>query len=157
MDRSEIVVEFIQNQSVPRNLGENLFRLTDKSYSTNSPWSVNQFMDLTFQRNIHCLVVYYKAQLIGYAVLSVLPPEAELYLIVVDENFKQQGIASLMIDRINSYLEYEKVDSLFLEVRKSNNAAISFYKKNDFKKIDERKQYYSHPKEDAWIMIKKIE
>ena len=41
---------------------------------------------------------------------------------------------------------------IFLEVRESNQVAINFYKKNNFKQISIRKGYYSDPTEDAIIM-----
>ena len=41
---------------------------------------------------------------------------------------------------------------IFLEVRESNQVAINFYKKNKFKEISVRKNYYSEPNENAIIM-----
>ena len=39
-----------------------------------------------------------------------------------------------------------------LEVRKSNMAAINFYCGFDFHIVGERKNYYSNPLEDAYVM-----
>ena len=39
-----------------------------------------------------------------------------------------------------------------LEVRKSNNPAINFYLGFDFRIAGERRNYYSNPVEDAYVM-----
>ena len=41
---------------------------------------------------------------------------------------------------------------VLLEVRKSNNPAINFYLKFNFKITGDRKNYYSNPIEDAYVM-----
>ena len=41
---------------------------------------------------------------------------------------------------------------MVLEVRKSNDPAINFYLKFNFKIAGERKNYYSNPIEDAYVM-----
>jgi ribosomal-protein-alanine N-acetyltransferase len=43
-----------------------------------------------------------------------------------------------------------------LEVRKSNSAAISFYFAFNFRIAGERRNYYSNPLEDAYVMERKI-
>ena len=45
-----------------------------------------------------------------------------------------------------------RIKNIFLEVRESNQTAINFYKKNKFKEISIRKNYYSKPTENAIIM-----
>jgi ribosomal-protein-alanine N-acetyltransferase len=45
-----------------------------------------------------------------------------------------------------------KARKVILEVRKSNNPAINFYLKFEFRIAGERKNYYSNPIEDAYVM-----
>jgi ribosomal-protein-alanine N-acetyltransferase len=40
----------------------------------------------------------------------------------------------------------------FLEVRKSNENAIRFYQRHKFKIAGTRRDYYTNPVEDAWVM-----
>ena len=49
------------------------------------------------------------------------------------------------------------VRTVCLEVRASNIAAITLYQALGFEAISVRKHYYDLPREDAVIMIKKIE
>ena len=66
----------------------------------------------------------------------------EIYL---EEEYRNKGIAQELLDKI-------KTKDIFLEVRESNQVAINFYKKNKFKEISVRKNYYSEPNENAIIM-----
>ena len=44
------------------------------------------------------------------------------------------------------------LQEIFLEVRVSNEAALTLYGQAGFQIIDKRKNYYEKPKEDAYIM-----
>jgi len=69
----------------------------------------------------------------------------EILAIATIEEYRNKGIAQELLDKI-------KTKDIFLEVRESNQIAISFYKKNNFKEISIRKNYYSEPTENAIIM-----
>ena len=58
------------------------------------------------------------------------------------------------MDEIYNDCYSKKVQNLTLEVRKSNEVAISFYKKNGFNEVAVRKNYYKG--EDGILMMKKI-
>ena len=60
----------------------------------------------------------------------------------------------MLVARVNHLIMQSQFeDALFvtLEVRKSNENAIALYEKCGFKKIGERKNFYSKPTEDALI------
>ena len=69
----------------------------------------------------------------------------EILAIAAVEEYRNKGIAQELLDKI-------KTKDIFLEVRESNQVAINFYKKNKFKEISVRKNYYSEPNENAIIM-----
>ncbi|MHB9304122.1 ribosomal protein S18-alanine N-acetyltransferase [Fusobacterium polymorphum] len=69
----------------------------------------------------------------------------EILAIATIEKYRNKGIAQELLDKI-------KTKDIFLEVRESNQVAINFYKKNKFKEISVRKNYYSEPTENAIIM-----
>ena len=69
----------------------------------------------------------------------------EILAIATIEEYRNNGIAQELLDKI-------KTKDIFLEVRESNQVAINFYKKNKFKEISVRKNYYSEPNENAIIM-----
>jgi ribosomal-protein-alanine N-acetyltransferase len=55
---------------------------------------------------------------------------------------------------MNAYLTAlpEITNSIFLEVRESNSAAIALYEKFGFEKLSIRKNFYSFPDENAVVM-----
>ena len=69
----------------------------------------------------------------------------EILAIATVKEYRNKGIAQELLDKI-------KIKDIFLEVRESNQTAINFYKKNNFKEISIRKNYYSEPTENAIIM-----
>ena len=69
----------------------------------------------------------------------------EILAIATIEEYRNKCIAQKLLDNI-------KTKNIFLEVRESNQIAINFYKKNNFKEISIRKNYYSEPTENAIIM-----
>ena len=69
----------------------------------------------------------------------------EILAIATVKEYRNKGIAQELLDKI-------KIKDIFLEVRESNQTAINFYKKNNFKEISIRKNYYSEPTENAIIV-----
>ena len=56
----------------------------------------------------------------------------EILAIATVKEYRNKGIAQELLDKI-------KTKDIFLEVRESNQIAINFYKKNNFKEISVRK------------------
>jgi ribosomal-protein-alanine N-acetyltransferase len=88
----------------------------------------------------------------GFAVASLLPPEAELETIAVAKEGQRHGIASLLLRALIQELEAERVSRLALEVRASNQAALRFYQARGFKQTGRRPRYYADPEEDAVLL-----
>lgn len=93
---------------------------------------------------------------VGFAGIMLIADEAELLNIAVTPSFRGQGIGQMLLDKMITEAARKAIRRLLLEVRKGNVSAIQFYNKNHFQKLGERKNYYSHPKEDAVIMERKI-
>jgi len=81
----------------------------------------------------------------GYLMILDSIDVYEILAIATVEEYRNKGIAQKLLDKI-------KTKDIFLEVRESNKIAINFYKKNKFKEISIRKNYYSKPNENAIIM-----
>lgn len=84
--------------------------------------------------------------------------EIEIYNIAVEKSFRKQGIGTTLIEKIIQKSLESKPSSIsvWLEVRASNSSAISFYLKNGFGKVYQRKNFYRHPPEDAIVMKKTV-
>ncbi len=96
-------------------------------------------------------------RVVGYAVWSVVPPEGELCDIAVEGSMRGQGIGGRLIGDFLGYARGRGIDSIYLEVRRSNDGAARLYEKFDFRPIGVRKNYYSSPREDAIIMRREEE
>ena len=72
--------------------------------------------------------------------------------LAVHPDFRMQGIATELVERLVTALRENGVYCLMLEVRVSNFQAIALYTKLGFVQIGKRPNYYSHPKEDALIL-----
>ena len=72
--------------------------------------------------------------------------KVEILNIIINKNYRQIGIASLLLDYILSITN----KPIILEVKESNIEAINLYKNFNFIEIHRRKNYYKN--EDAIIM-----
>ncbi len=77
---------------------------------------------------------------------------SEIYNIAVSKEYRKNGIGNFLIENFIKHCKKNKIQEIFLEVRKSNIIARKFYKQKDFEEIAERKNYYTTPLEDAVIM-----
>lgn len=150
----EIHFTFADNEALS---AEALFQLAEQSYTTGSPWSRIGFEQDLKHPHANYLIATSNEKLIGYIGYHQVLDEVEIMNVVVGNSFQQQGIASRLMQQCLEKLVSEPVHQVFLEVRKSNQAAVRLYQKNRFAVIGERKHYYTHPQEDALIMQKKIE
>jgi ribosomal-protein-alanine N-acetyltransferase len=89
---------------------------------------------------------------VGFAVASVLPPEAELELITVDTAAQRRGLARRLFGELAEELRAAQVQEVVLEVRASNLPALTLYRKLGFVETGRRKDYYQIPVEDALLM-----
>ncbi len=82
--------------------------------------------------------------------------ECEIYNIAVKKEFQNQGVGKHLLRWLISLTVERNAESIWLEVRNSNKQAIDYYKKNDFRLIYERKNFYSNPVENALVMKRNL-
>lgn len=85
----------------------------------------------------------------GFALGRVAADEAELFRIATLPEFRRQGIAGRLLDRLHAGMRERGVACCFLEVRSRNAGAIALYEKSGYERIALRKNYY--PDDDAVI------
>ena len=87
---------------------------------------------------------------------------ADILNIGVDPDFKRQGYGSGLINHLIEELRKRNICKILLEVRAGNKSAIQFYKRQGFKEISVRKNYYmknsknQSQREDGIIMSIRI-
>jgi ribosomal-protein-alanine N-acetyltransferase len=90
---------------------------------------------------------------IGYIIFWITFDSATIVRIGVKPSERKCGIATALLKKAQKIMKREGVEFLTLEVRKSNETAISFYKKNGFIYIATKRAYYDDG-EDALYMMK---
>lgn len=75
--------------------------------------------------------------------------------IAVLPQFRRKGVANAVISKALEGMAYYKAKQCFLEVRVTNDAAISLYKKLGFEITRTISGYYSDD-EDAYVMTKRL-
>ena len=123
---------------------EQIFNL-EKDIFKNSAFSKESTENLVKADNSFIYVYLIDEKVCGYLMVLDSIDVYEILAIATVEEYRNKGIAQELLDKI-------KTKDIFLEVRESNQVAINFYKKNNFKQISIRKGYYSDPTEDAIIM-----
>lgn len=116
-------------------------------------WSRNSFLEEITKNN---LAVYFVAVLqgrvIGYGGFWGIFDEGHITNIAVHPEFRRCNVASKIIKKMLADCSDKNIQSLTLEVRKSNIAAQKLYEKYGFKTEGIRKKYYEDNGEDALIM-----
>lgn len=69
---------------------------------------------------------------------------------------KGQGHGKRLLKRLIKHAKSQRIVSIFLEVRVSNQEARLFYENFGFQEMATRKNYYQHPQEDAVLMSLKV-
>jgi [ribosomal protein S18]-alanine N-acetyltransferase len=88
-------------------------------------------------------------EVIGFAIASLIPPEAELESIAVAAHAQRHGVGGRLLAALIGELRQGGAEELLLEVRASNLQALRFYTAKNFKQTGVRIRYYAHPQEDA--------
>lgn len=131
-------------------LAEELEQLLLAVYEV-SPWTAGQVEEVLRSDVNSCALAEDESRLVGFLVWQETDFEAEVLQIAVLPSYQGQGIASALFAKLPVDKE------IFLEVRKSNQRAQAFYKKEKMAIIAERKAYYHDPVEDAIIMKREID
>lgn len=106
------------------------------------------------ENNISRIYVYEKNnKVIAFLHIEVLYENADIINIVVNPEYRNQYIASLLLSYMINNLN-NNIETITLEVSADNIAALNLYKKFNFEIINERKNYYKN--KSAYIMRKKM-
>ena len=120
------------------------------------PWSEKSLREELTNPQAFFLVCLIEQEVAGYIGIIDICGECNVTNVAVGEKYRKQGVATALIkkaieDAINSSSDY-----ITLEVRKLNTPALNLYTKLGFITVGERKNFYSHPTEDAILMTKNL-
>lgn len=106
------------------------------------------------------LACYFAAEendrLIGYAGMQMVLDEGYITNVATAPESRKKGVGTALVDMLLLCARNAKLSFVTLEVRVSNLAAQKLYTNVGFEIAGKRKDYYSKPKEDAYIMTKHL-
>lgn len=121
-----------------------------------NPWSRSAFLYEIESDVSYPWVIEMEGKIVGYSVHWLILDEAHLSNIAIDPSLRRKGLGRFILEKVIESAKKMGAKFLTLEVRVSNASAISLYTKMNFKVVGIRKNYYSNPVEDAFIMMKEF-
>ena len=115
-----------------------------------TPWSLAMFVLELSKASGVCLAATLEGQLIGYLICSRYDTVWHLMNVAVDPSLQHRGVGSALLRQL--YAQIGEDARLTLEVRRSNEVAISVYRRDGFRAAGVRPRYYQDNGEDALIM-----
>jgi ribosomal protein S18 acetylase RimI-like enzyme len=113
--------------------------LEKANFSLGTEYNYEKIVDILKQDFCKIYGCFSKSeQLIGYCILTI-SDKIDIDKICVNDKYRKLGFATKLLNFIN-YMYFGK--KIILEVSTKNENAIKFYEKNEFKKINLRKNYY---------------
>lgn len=119
------------------------------------PWSAKDFLQMINDKNALYLTAKNDGIPIACCGVRNILGDGEITNVVVDEPYRGKGIGSRMLSELLQKGKQMGIEAFTLEVRKSNEAAISLYEKAGFITEGIRKNFYEKPVEDGLIMWKR--
>ncbi len=121
-----------------------------------APWSEESFRkEINENRLAFYIVAEISGRMVGYAGLWSIVDEGHITNVAVHPDYRRKGIGEALITVLLNHTLEIGILSHTLEVRASNDPAISLYLKFGFEPAGLRKNYYEDNGEDAIIMWRK--
>ncbi len=147
------ILERIQNTAFIREMSEidikEIAELEKECFS--EPWSELSLKDELTNETARFYVLRDNEKLLGYIGANNICGEVYITNVAVNSACRGKGYGKKLVNHLLKQGKLEKALFVTLEVRESNKNAISLYEKCGFKKIGERKNFYSKPTENALI------
>ena len=121
------------------------------------PWSFESLYQVLHNPLSVLYVAIIDNNVVGYISMQHIIDEGYIANLAVSPEYRRKGVARALLLKLVEYAVKKHLSFLTLEVRKSNSAAIHLYNNLDFVTEGERKGFYDHPKEDAYIMTKRFQ
>jgi len=116
------------------------------------PWSREALREETANPHACFLTAIESGEPVGYAGMHFACGEFYMDNIAVHPAHRRRGAARALLEALVGFARENSGVFLTLEVRPSNAAAIALYTSMGFTQVGCRKNFYSHPAEDALLL-----
>ncbi len=96
------------------------------------------------------------AAVIAYGGMLITVDEGQITNIAVHPDHRREGLGYTIVQALLRHAKDCRLESVSLEVRASNTAAIELYRKAGFTEAGRRRGFYQKPSEDALVMVCRI-
>ena len=128
-----------------------IYAIEQQSFSV--PWSLDSIETELLNEDKKLYYVVEDANgVVGYAGAWLVYDEGQITNIAIRPSARRQGFGAKLTSALIEECFKRGMHEIFLEVRISNLSALSLYRQLGFTVKGMRKNYYSEPKEDAYIM-----
>ena len=97
-----------------------------------------------------------EAMVTAYGGMLITVDEGQITNIAVHPDHRRKGLGAAILRALLRHAKDAKLESVSLEVRVSNTAAIKLYESFGFEQVGKRPRFYEKPTEDAYVMVCKI-
>lgn len=118
-------------------------------------WSAESFMSEVRKENGIVLCFTDSNDVIALLSGYFAEGEGDITSVAVEPDFRRKGLAQRLIEEFEKIIPHN-TENIFLEVRESNFSAIKLYEKCGFERLSVRKNFYTNPRENAIVMVKKV-
>lgn len=147
----EILMEIKYSQMILKDL-DRIMEIERETFS--NPWEESMFYSSLDYYLCWKLEDKESHRIIGYLIGEQVIDEFSIYNLAICREYQKQGLGSWFTNEILNCMRDNGVRVFFLEVRRSNKAALNLYRKIGFKEVYIRERYYVKPVEDALVMMK---
>jgi ribosomal-protein-alanine N-acetyltransferase len=121
------------------------------------PWTEKIFSDC-IRVGYYCWLALQRQNIVGHAVISVSAGESHMLNLSIAREYQRRGFGKEFIEFLIQQAQAKQAQTMLLEVRPSNTAAINCYNSAGFNEIGLRKDYYPAPegREDALLFARHI-
>lgn len=127
-----------------------VLRIEERTSST--PWSLGLFLAECRRDERLYLVARDGSDLVGFAGMLFVVGEGHITTIAVDPDVQGGRVGTRLLLALLRGAIALGAGAVTLEVRASNTAALALYRRFGFAPAGVRKDYYSHPVEDALVL-----
>lgn len=145
--REEIEIDLATQADV-----DAIYRLEREAFS--SPWRRDFFDSELRGSGRFNLVAKKKGRVVGYVFSMWFFDEMHVNKIAVDERLRRTGIAWALMRRCAEFARANGIKTISLEVRKTNEGAVEFYRVLGFAEAYVRPRYY--PDGEAAVVMTKV-
>lgn len=132
-----------------------VFSIEQQAYEF--PWEPATFRDCV-SVGYNCWIGEKAGQVVSYGICSIGAGEAHVLNLCVAPHTQGKGYGRVMLEHLMEVARGHRAETMFLEVRPSNEAALRLYRLTGFNEIGSRKDYYParNGREDALVMARML-